>query len=165
MHIGQNSIASESSLPQLGQVRRGSVLIVLAALQPQPEPKATPRSTEWCESGQHSAWHSVVAFHKRMRYITALNHVSEQNSCRWCPVASGIANELRRCSGPNLTAVHHPLSTSPEPLAACDLYVKTHFAGSSNTPSVCYRFGTLGVCELLSRKCRSGGDQVLERFP
>jgi hypothetical protein len=47
MHTGQNSIASENSLPQLGQVRRTSVLIVLAALQPQREPKVTPRSTEW----------------------------------------------------------------------------------------------------------------------
>jgi hypothetical protein len=40
---GQNSIASENSLPQLGQVRLGSVL-ALTALQPQSEPKATPRS-------------------------------------------------------------------------------------------------------------------------
>src|SRR5206468_13084310 len=29
MHTGQNSIASENSLPQLGQVRRGSVLMAL----------------------------------------------------------------------------------------------------------------------------------------
>src|SRR6202040_2283266 len=45
---------------------------------------------EWCESGQQGPWHTVVPFHKRMRYITALNRVSEQNSCRWCPVASGV---------------------------------------------------------------------------
>ena len=44
MHTGQNSIASENSLPQLGQVRLGSVLMALTALQPQSEPKATPRS-------------------------------------------------------------------------------------------------------------------------
>jgi hypothetical protein len=40
---GQNSIAPESSLPQLGQVRWGSVLTDLTVLQP----KATPGSTEW----------------------------------------------------------------------------------------------------------------------
>jgi hypothetical protein len=49
MHMGQNSIAPESSLPQLGQVRWGSVFMGLPALQPQSELKATPRSTEWCE--------------------------------------------------------------------------------------------------------------------
>jgi len=46
MHTGQNSIAPENSLPQVGQVRWGSVLMALTILQPQPEPKATPRSTE-----------------------------------------------------------------------------------------------------------------------
>jgi len=54
-------------LPQLGQVRWTSVLIVLAALQPQREPKVTPRSTEWCEIGQHSAWHTVVPLHEQLR--------------------------------------------------------------------------------------------------
>jgi hypothetical protein len=56
MHTGQNSIAPESSLPQLGQVRWGSVLMVLAGLQPQSEPKATPRSTESREIVQHGFW-------------------------------------------------------------------------------------------------------------
>jgi hypothetical protein len=41
-----------------------SVIIALAALQPQPEPKATPRSTEWCEADRHSALHTVVPLHK-----------------------------------------------------------------------------------------------------
>src|SRR4029077_14466629 len=44
MHTGQNSTAPENSLPQLGQVRWGSVLMALPALQPQPRPTATPRS-------------------------------------------------------------------------------------------------------------------------
>ena len=48
MHAGQNSMTPESSLPQLGQVRWGSVLMGLSALQPKSKPKATPRSTEWC---------------------------------------------------------------------------------------------------------------------
>jgi len=34
--------------------------MALAALQPQPEPKATPRSTEWCEIGQHVPWRMMV---------------------------------------------------------------------------------------------------------
>ena len=89
MQTGQNSIAPENSLPQLGQVRWGSVLMDLTALQPQSEPKATPRSTEWCEIGQHGAWHTVVPLHKQLRYISALNHVSEQNSCGFVVVQPG----------------------------------------------------------------------------
>ena len=69
MQTGQNSIAPENSLPQLGQVRWGSVLMGLTALQPQSEPKATPRSTEWCEIGQHGSWQTVVPFHKQLRVL------------------------------------------------------------------------------------------------
>ena len=36
----------------------------LTALQAQSEPKTTPRSTEWCESGQQGPWQTVVPFHK-----------------------------------------------------------------------------------------------------
>src|SRR6476646_9831520 len=64
MQTGQNSIAPENSLPQLGQVRWGSVIMALAALQPQPGPKATPRSTEWREIDQQGPWQTVVPFHK-----------------------------------------------------------------------------------------------------
>jgi hypothetical protein len=67
MHTGQNSIAPESSLPQLGQVCWGSVFMGLNAVQPQSEPKATPRFTEWCEIGQHGPWQTVVPFHKQLR--------------------------------------------------------------------------------------------------
>ena len=67
MHTGQNSIAPENSLPQLGQVCWGSVLMVLTALQPQPEPKATPRSTEWCEIGQYGPWQTVILLHEQSR--------------------------------------------------------------------------------------------------
>jgi len=68
MQTGQNSIAPENSLPQLGQVRWGSVLMALTALQPQPESKAKPRSAEWCESGQQGPWQTVVPFHKLVRF-------------------------------------------------------------------------------------------------
>jgi hypothetical protein len=67
MHTGQNFIAPESSLPQLGQVRWGSVFMDLTALQPQSEQKAPPRSTEWCESSKHSAWQTVVPLHEQLR--------------------------------------------------------------------------------------------------
>jgi hypothetical protein len=52
MQTGQNSIAPENSLPQLGQVPRDSALMALTVLQPQSEPKATPRSTGRREIGQ-----------------------------------------------------------------------------------------------------------------
>jgi hypothetical protein len=48
-YTGQNSIAPANSLPQLGQVRWGSVLMVLTALQAKSESKATPSSTDWWE--------------------------------------------------------------------------------------------------------------------
>jgi hypothetical protein len=67
MQTGQNSIASENSLPQLGQMRWGSVLMGLTTLQPHSEPKATPRSTEWCGIGQQSAWQTGVLLHKQLR--------------------------------------------------------------------------------------------------
>jgi hypothetical protein len=47
MQTGQNSIASESSLPQLGQARLSWGLMGPTALQRQSEPKGTPCSTEW----------------------------------------------------------------------------------------------------------------------
>jgi hypothetical protein len=46
MQTGQNSIAPKNSLPQLGQVRWGSALIGLTALQWRPQPKARQRSQE-----------------------------------------------------------------------------------------------------------------------
>src|SRR6516164_10408069 len=44
MQTGQNSIAPENSLLQLGQVRWGSLLMALTALQSPPRPAAIPRS-------------------------------------------------------------------------------------------------------------------------
>ena len=67
MQTGQNSIAPENSLPQLGQVRWASVLTVLAALQLQAQPRARPGSTERREIGQHGPWQTIVAFHKEFR--------------------------------------------------------------------------------------------------
>jgi hypothetical protein len=69
MQTGQNSIAPENSLPQLGQVRWGSVLMDLTVLQPQSEPKTTPRSAQWCEIGQHGTWQTVLPFQKQLRVL------------------------------------------------------------------------------------------------
>jgi hypothetical protein len=66
MQTGQNSIAPENSLSQIEQMRLSSVFIGLPVLLPQSEPKATPRSTEWCEIGRHGPWHTVVPFHKQL---------------------------------------------------------------------------------------------------
>jgi hypothetical protein len=38
----------------------------LTFLQPQSEPKATPRSTERYESGRHGPWQTVVPLHKQL---------------------------------------------------------------------------------------------------
>jgi hypothetical protein len=78
--------------------------MVLTALQPQPEPKATPRSTKWCEIGQHGPRQTVVPLHKRMRYITALNHISEQNSCRLCAWRPVLITTFGSGAGSKLTA-------------------------------------------------------------
>jgi hypothetical protein len=51
MHTGQNSIPPENSLPQLGQMRWGSALMLLIAVQSHPQPETTPLSTDWCEIG------------------------------------------------------------------------------------------------------------------
>ena len=64
MQTGQNSIVPKISLPQIEQVRWDSVLMGLTALRPQSQPKTTPRSTEWCESGEQNPWQTVVLFHK-----------------------------------------------------------------------------------------------------
>jgi hypothetical protein len=56
MQTGQNSIAPENSLPQLGQMRWGSVLKALTVLQRNLIKKPTPRFTEWCQIGRHGAW-------------------------------------------------------------------------------------------------------------
>ena len=60
-------MAPENSLPQLEQVRWTSVLIVLAALQPQFEPKPTAQSTKWCKIGLQGPWQSCCPFHKELR--------------------------------------------------------------------------------------------------
>jgi len=66
MHTGQNSIAPENSLPQLGQARWGCALMLLIAVQSHPQPETTPLSTDWYEIGHHSAWHTLVPSRKQL---------------------------------------------------------------------------------------------------
>jgi hypothetical protein len=92
MQTGQNSIAPANSLPQLGQVRSVFVLIVLTALQPQPEPKATPRSTEWCEIGQQGFWHTVVPLREQLRVLLQYR-VKSHCGIKFLPLVScGVSN-------------------------------------------------------------------------
>src|SRR5271167_4525279 len=76
---GQSSIGPENSLPQIEQTRWSSVLMVLTAVQPQPEPKATPRFTEWCEIGRQAQRLTFCLSHftsnRLLRDTSALNHV------------------------------------------------------------------------------------------
>jgi hypothetical protein len=62
MQTGQNSIAPESSLPQLGQVRRGSVLMGLTG------PSADSNATlhRLTQNRSALALQTLVKFHKQM---------------------------------------------------------------------------------------------------
>jgi hypothetical protein len=54
--------------------------MALTTLQPQPEPKATPRSTQWCEIGQTSPGKLLFrcTSNRVFAYTSVLNQVSEQ---------------------------------------------------------------------------------------
>ena len=60
-------------MPQLGQVRWGSVLIFLTT-PPRPQPKAAPSSAERCELGQHSSWRTVFLLHEQSSVAPTLAH-------------------------------------------------------------------------------------------
>jgi hypothetical protein len=83
MQTGQNSIAPENSLPQLGQVRWGGVFMDLTALQPQ----TTPRSTEWREIGKHRCRQTVVPFHKQLR-VTLYYRLKSRFGTKFLPLVS-----------------------------------------------------------------------------
>jgi hypothetical protein len=72
----------------------------LTALQPQSEPKTTPRSTEWCESGQQGPWQTVVPFHKLV--------------CSIICAASSNRNEKHQTSPGHPTARHTQPHRDPE---------------------------------------------------
>jgi hypothetical protein len=65
MHTGQNSTVPESSLPQIEQMRWGSVLMDLTVLQPQSEPKATPPTSSGAKSSSGIRWRMMVRLQSR----------------------------------------------------------------------------------------------------
>src|SRR5262252_3038005 len=77
---GQNSNAPENSLPQLGQVRWGSVLMALTALQSQRQPQQYHARTKWCEIGQHGPRQAVVPWHEQSRLtVTVPRQITFRN--------------------------------------------------------------------------------------
>jgi len=95
MHTGQNSIAPENSLPQLGQVRWGSVLMLLIAFQSHPQPETTPLSTALGILLFHCASNRVLG------HTSALNRISEQNSWRSRFAVFRVDNDFRRYRKPS----------------------------------------------------------------
>jgi hypothetical protein len=67
MQTGQNSIAPEISLPQLGQLSWGSVLMDLNVLGPQLSGKQPHAPPIVAKSASSAPWQSVVSFHKQLR--------------------------------------------------------------------------------------------------
>jgi len=62
--------------------------MALAALQPQPESKTTPRSAERCEIGKHGAWHTVVLpLHEQSRVLLQYR-VKSHCGIKFLPLAS-----------------------------------------------------------------------------
>jgi len=94
-----------------------SAFMVLTALQPQSEPKATPRSTRWCEIGQHSAWHTLVPFARAIACsVTVAREIALRNKIPAAHVLRRLVLIPTFCCGAlrESTAVHRRLSTSPE---------------------------------------------------
>jgi hypothetical protein len=64
-----------------------------------------------------------------MRYITPLNRISEQNSCRSCHAASRVDNELRRCR--TLLMTLWPISDEVTVQIMNDFYDAAHNSGNA----------------------------------
>jgi hypothetical protein len=86
MQTGQNCIASDNSLPQLGQVRWGSALMALSALQPQPESKATRL---------RRAWQTVVLFHKLVHFTISAASSDRNEKTRFTGTSDGDTYSTR----------------------------------------------------------------------
>jgi hypothetical protein len=124
MHTGQNSIAPESSLPQLGQVRWGSVLTGLSALQPKSKPKATPRSTEWCRkrpartlANRRLVAQAIAHYVILARQITFRNIIPIAGVLRRPVLITSLGDEAVRNSGPEPSTfkvtVNHVVTPAP----------------------------------------------------
>jgi hypothetical protein len=59
--------------------------MALVALQSQPEPKATPRSNEWCEIGQQGFWRTVFPLHEQW-HVTLYYSVKSHFGTEFLPL-------------------------------------------------------------------------------
>ena len=107
MQTGQNSIAPENSLPQLGQVRWGPVLILPPVSRPQSETKRTPYAHQVAGTWPYSGWHPAVLLHGQSRVALRFRVIpySGRNSFREPPPMRRADIELRRCRGSKITSV------------------------------------------------------------
>ena len=108
MQTGQNSIAPENSLPQLGQVRWGSMLMILTALQPtekarsheRPETPAARRLAyllSRCTSNRDSR--------DRWRNMTKNRVILCSRCLLRCRIRLSCLNCKLCCQGPDVTVV------------------------------------------------------------
>jgi hypothetical protein len=124
MHTGQNSIAPENSLPQLGQFRWNTVFMDLTAPKPQFEPKSRARSTEWCKISLHGPLQSCCPSSQTLVYSFIVGRqIKFRNKTHTLgdlppPVAEGIfdrdpavaGDESQIASYLRLTMTKHPTS-------------------------------------------------------
>ena len=155
MQTGQNSIELENSLPQLGQVRLVSVLILLTALQRQPQPTATSHSHRVVRKPASTAsgilW-SRCTSNRVFRQSSAFNHVSEQNS------ATGKTGESGRFIHFFITRQH----SSPSNRRGCCLVPRTprhpawpcHCFSFRSGPLRAFARSNVGACSDAGRRCR-----------
>jgi len=76
--------------------------MALAALQPQPEPKATPRSIEWCEIGRQGLWHTVVPLHEKSRAFILARQITFRNKIPMTRVTCLCVRAPTRSRSPSL---------------------------------------------------------------
>jgi hypothetical protein len=141
MQTGQNSIAPENSLPQLGQVRWGSVLIVLTLPSTHSEPRKKHHAcTERCEIGQHGSLANCcpvsqaiassfrvarhIAFRNRIPIAGVLRHRARDNDLRrWL-----------RSIKPSMEVTLKPFSKSNTSVLVLILINETHFCEDRDIP-------------------------------
>src|SRR6516225_3412816 len=100
---GQNSIAPENSLPQLGQVRCGSALIFPPALLRQSQRTAIPISADWCENSQQGFWQHCRSLARVIAYsVTIPREIASRNKIPAARVSRhpALLNELRNYCNP-----------------------------------------------------------------
>ena len=100
MQTGQNSIAPKNSLPQLGQVRWGSALIGLTALQWRPQPKARQRSQEV----RNRPARLLANYRQKSSMALGLRRPDEHGSTG----RQAATNGMQKCFSPPMTSPYLP---------------------------------------------------------